>query len=156
MRSRALVLFGSVTGAVWFGASACGSDGTAGTHGGADASTGSSGGAAGSTGDASEPNSGGSAGQGAGGTPSGGGRGNGGSRASGGATDGGATGGGASGRGASGGAGSPSSEAGVPVTVCKSAQSTGAVQKPKFVRNIAAGETGWFSSPAVVDLDGNG
>ncbi len=30
------------------------------------------------------------------------------------------------------------------------------MQRPVFVRNLAAGETGWFSSPAVVDLDGNG
>jgi hypothetical protein len=27
---------------------------------------------------------------------------------------------------------------------------------PVFVRNLAIGNTGWFSSPAVVDLDGNG
>ena len=30
------------------------------------------------------------------------------------------------------------------------------VAQPTFVRNIATGETGWFSSPAVVDLDGDG
>jgi len=32
--------------------------------------------------------------------------------------------------------------------------SGGAVAKPRFVRNIATGETGWFSSPGLVDLDG--
>jgi hypothetical protein len=30
------------------------------------------------------------------------------------------------------------------------------VAAPVFVRNIPSGETGWFSSPAVVDLDGDG
>lgn len=30
------------------------------------------------------------------------------------------------------------------------------VHKPKFVRRIATGETGWFSSPSLVDLDGDG
>ena len=29
------------------------------------------------------------------------------------------------------------------------------VAKPRFVRNIATGETGWFSSPALVDLTGD-
>jgi FG-GAP-like repeat len=29
------------------------------------------------------------------------------------------------------------------------------VAKPRFVRNIATGETGWFSSPSLVDLDGD-
>ena len=29
------------------------------------------------------------------------------------------------------------------------------VAKPEFVRNIATGETGWFSSPGLVDLDGD-
>jgi hypothetical protein len=32
----------------------------------------------------------------------------------------------------------------------------GAVQKPKRIRNIPTGETGWFSSPSLVDLDGDG
>ena len=31
-----------------------------------------------------------------------------------------------------------------------------AVQAPKFVRQIDTGETGWFSSPGLVDLDGDG
>jgi hypothetical protein len=30
------------------------------------------------------------------------------------------------------------------------------VGKPRFVRNIAAGETGWFSSPGLADLNGDG
>ena len=30
------------------------------------------------------------------------------------------------------------------------------VAKPRFVRNIATGETGWFSSPGLADLDGDG
>ena len=39
---------------------------------------------------------------------------------------------------------------------CKAAGGTAPVAAPVFVRNIAAGETGWFSSPAVVDLNGDG
>ena len=31
-----------------------------------------------------------------------------------------------------------------------------AVQKPEFVRNLSIGNTGWFSSPAAFDLDGDG
>ena len=30
------------------------------------------------------------------------------------------------------------------------------VAAPRFVRNIDTGETGWFSSPALVDLNGDG
>ncbi|MDB5220329.1 MAG: Cell surface protein, partial [Myxococcaceae bacterium] len=36
---------------------------------------------------------------------------------------------------------------------CKSENGTAAVQMPTFVRNVKTGETGWFASPAVVDLD---
>ncbi len=43
-----------------------------------------------------------------------------------------------------------------PTSACKSENGTAAVQMPTFVRNLATGETGWFSSPAVVDLDGDG
>lgn len=43
-----------------------------------------------------------------------------------------------------------------PTTACKAAGGEAAVQRPVFVRNLAPGETGWFSSPAVVDLDGDG
>lgn len=39
--------------------------------------------------------------------------------------------------------------------VCTIGQSTGAVQTPQFVRNLK-GQTGWFASPVVADLDGNG
>jgi hypothetical protein len=40
--------------------------------------------------------------------------------------------------------------------LCKVGSSSGAVQKPVLVRNIRSGETGWFGSPAIVDLDGDG
>src|SRR6185295_9591034 len=43
-----------------------------------------------------------------------------------------------------------------PTAACMPKKSAGAVAAPKFVRNLAAGETGWFSSPAIVDLDGDG
>ena len=43
-----------------------------------------------------------------------------------------------------------------PTAACKSENGTAAVQKPVFVRNLDTGETGWFSSPAAVDLDGDG
>jgi hypothetical protein len=43
-----------------------------------------------------------------------------------------------------------------PTDVCRAPGVSAAVQKPEFVRNISTGETGWFSSPAVVDLDGDG
>lgn len=39
--------------------------------------------------------------------------------------------------------------------VCLSGSSTGGVQVPQFVRNIN-GQTGWYASPVVVDLDANG
>lgn len=39
---------------------------------------------------------------------------------------------------------------------CKSESGTAPVQIPTFVRNVKTGETGWFASPAVVDLDKNG
>ncbi len=44
----------------------------------------------------------------------------------------------------------------VPTATCMVAGGTAAVQRPTLVRNIAVGETAWYSSPAVVDLDGNG
>jgi hypothetical protein len=40
-------------------------------------------------------------------------------------------------------------------TVCAPGRSGTAVQEPLFVRNIH-GQTGWFASPLVADLDGNG
>ena len=39
---------------------------------------------------------------------------------------------------------------------CTSQGGTHAVRRPTFVRRIATGETGWFSSPGLVDLDGDG
>jgi hypothetical protein len=42
-----------------------------------------------------------------------------------------------------------------PTTTCVSEGGTAAVQKPTFVRNLSTGETGWFASPALVDLDGD-
>ncbi len=44
----------------------------------------------------------------------------------------------------------------VPTAACKGAGGTERVAAPSFVRNIASGETGWFSSPVIVDLDGDG
>lgn len=43
-----------------------------------------------------------------------------------------------------------------PSDACKPAGSGGPVQKPVFVRNVVTQETGWFGSPAVVDLDKDG
>jgi len=39
---------------------------------------------------------------------------------------------------------------------CKPAGGTAKVAAPKYVRTIVTGESGWFSSPAIVDLDGDG
>ncbi len=39
--------------------------------------------------------------------------------------------------------------------VCEAATSTGEVQEPEFVRNLR-GQTSWFASPVVADLDGDG
>jgi hypothetical protein len=39
---------------------------------------------------------------------------------------------------------------------CVSEGGSGAVRAPRFVRQIATGETGWFSSPGLVDLDSDG
>ena len=38
---------------------------------------------------------------------------------------------------------------------CESAGSSGPVQAPVFVRNLA-GQTGWYASPLIADLDGDG
>jgi hypothetical protein len=43
-----------------------------------------------------------------------------------------------------------------PSAACMPAGGSAAVQPLQFVRNIATGETGWFSSPAIVDLNGDG
>jgi hypothetical protein len=39
---------------------------------------------------------------------------------------------------------------------CPDEGGTAAVRDPRFVRRIDTGETGWFSSPGLVDLDGDG
>ena len=38
---------------------------------------------------------------------------------------------------------------------CPAAKGTAAVEAPRFVRTIATGETGWFASPSLVDLNGD-
>lgn len=71
-----------------------------------------------------------------------------------GASDGGA--GGADGPGAGGESSVLSDGSIAPTTACATAGGTAPVAQPTFVRNIAPGETGWFSSPGVADLDGDG
>jgi hypothetical protein len=39
---------------------------------------------------------------------------------------------------------------------CAAANGTAAVSVPRFVQTIATGETGWFASPSLVDLNGDG
>ena len=39
---------------------------------------------------------------------------------------------------------------------CKDDGGSTGVSEPRFVRNLSIGNTGWFSSPAVYDLDGDG
>jgi hypothetical protein len=41
------------------------------------------------------------------------------------------------------------------LTLVESASGASPVAAPRFVRTIATGETGWFSSPSLVDLDGD-
>jgi hypothetical protein len=43
-----------------------------------------------------------------------------------------------------------------PTTACTAAGGTEPVAAPVFVRNLPAGETAWYSAPAIVDLDGSG
>src|SRR4051812_36357990 len=43
-----------------------------------------------------------------------------------------------------------------PAPACVAQGGTAGVAKPKLVRQIPTGETGWFSSPGLVDLDGDG
>ena len=65
---------------------------------------------------------------------------------------------GGNGNGGSGGGGSTTyGDGGVEAAPqCKPAGGTAKVAAPAFVRNIPTGETGWFSSPAIADLDGDG
>ncbi|MGZ8634244.1 MAG: hypothetical protein ACXWZZ_10400, partial [Solirubrobacteraceae bacterium] len=41
-------------------------------------------------------------------------------------------------------------------TAVAESTSAASVAAPRLVRNIATGETGWFSSPGLVDLNGDG
>ena len=50
---------------------------------------------------------------------------------------------------------SGSSTGGLTNPVCAAGTGTGEVQAPVFVRNLG-GQTGWFASPVVADLDGDG
>jgi FG-GAP-like repeat len=43
-----------------------------------------------------------------------------------------------------------------PTSACKSEDGAAPVSEPAFVRNVKPGETGWYASPLVVDLDGDG
>ena len=43
-----------------------------------------------------------------------------------------------------------------PTASCPTEGGSAAVAMPQFVRNLKTGETGWFSPPAVVDLDHDG
>ena len=52
--------------------------------------------------------------------------------------------------------GSGATGAGLRAAACRAAGGQAPVAKPRFVRNIATGETGWFSSPGLVDLNGDG
>ena len=54
------------------------------------------------------------------------------------------------------GPGGGSSTGGETNPVCAPGTSAGPVQRPQFVRNIASGQTGWFASPVVADLDHDG
>src|SRR5436189_4364268 len=46
--------------------------------------------------------------------------------------------------------------AGAAAKGCVRAKHEAKVSAPRFVRHIVTGETGWFSSPGLVDLDGDG
>jgi hypothetical protein len=52
------------------------------------------------------------------------------------------------------GASAPATDAAA--TGCVRTKHKATVAKPRFVRNIPTGETGWFSSPGLADLDGDG
>jgi hypothetical protein len=51
---------------------------------------------------------------------------------------------------------SPSPTAIAGSTGCRAQGGTAPVAAPRFVRTIRTGQTGWFSSPGLVDLDGDG
>jgi FG-GAP-like repeat len=50
---------------------------------------------------------------------------------------------------------SSASDDAVPVSECRAAGRGAPVSAPRFVRNIATGETGWFASPGLADLNGD-
>ena len=56
---------------------------------------------------------------------------------------------------APGGAPGAGGSARVAASRCASAGGTAPVAAPRFVRNVPTGETGWFSSPGLVDLNGD-
>jgi hypothetical protein len=41
-------------------------------------------------------------------------------------------------------------------SACVATGASHPVRRPQFVRRIATGETGWFSSPGLADLNGDG
>src|SRR5262245_18981954 len=45
---------------------------------------------------------------------------------------------------------------GAAAATCSATGASNPVRRPQFVRRIATGETGWFSSPGLVDLDHDG
>jgi hypothetical protein len=53
------------------------------------------------------------------------------------------------------GGGASAREGGGNAAACARAEAAAEVAAPRFVRTIATGETGWFSSPGLVDLDGD-
>lgn len=53
-------------------------------------------------------------------------------------------------------AGAPVAAAQTTPARCSPANPSGRVAAPRFVRTIATGETGWFSSPGLADLNGDG
>src|SRR6266508_5222299 len=53
-------------------------------------------------------------------------------------------------------AGGSSATGAAATAACRAGTGTAPVAAPRFVRTIATGETGWFSSPGLVDLNGDG
>ncbi|HSS68519.1 MAG TPA: VCBS repeat-containing protein [Nocardioidaceae bacterium] len=65
-------------------------------------------------------------------------------------------GGGGAGSGASSAVASTTSRVERAAASCATKRAPHPVRRPKFVRNITTGETGWFASPGLVDLNGDG
>jgi hypothetical protein len=70
-------------------------------------------------------------------------------------TGGGGSGGGSGEDAGTGGGGGGDAGSGGSATICDPGESAGEVQEPEFVMNLE-GQTGWYASPVVVDLDGDG